>query len=98
VPGRDLPGSDPAAKYAPAPPYTLDAVCELSEDYFLVQNRDIDPVKDTVIAYSSGDHLCAVPSTGLAAPVRGCAAGAHARHSPMYSKRRRIPAGMRDRC
>jgi hypothetical protein len=39
-----------------------------------------------------------VPDTGLAARVRGCATGAHARHSPMYSKRRRIPADIGDRC
>lgn len=55
VPGQDLPGGDPAPKYTPTTPYTLDAVCELSEDYFLVQNHDIDPAKDTVIAYSRAD-------------------------------------------
>ena len=41
--------------YTPTPPFTLNAVSELSEDYFLVQNHRIDPAKDKVVAYSRAD-------------------------------------------
>lgn len=41
--------------YTTQPPYTLTDQCELSEDYFLVQNHQIDPAKDTVVAYSRTD-------------------------------------------
>ncbi|GAA3617440.1 hypothetical protein [Microlunatus ginsengisoli] len=52
--GARLAGAQP---YAPTKPYQLASVCELSEDYFLVQNHSIDPDKDKVVAYSRSDGL-----------------------------------------
>ena len=55
-PSKPAPGGD-NAPYAPTQPYQLSSTCELSEDYFLVQNHLIDPAKDTVVAYSRSDGL-----------------------------------------
>lgn len=38
--------------YAPVAPFALTAACELSEDYFVVQNHQIDPAHDKVAAYT----------------------------------------------
>lgn len=38
-----------------SPPYQFGVQAELSEDYFLVVNHQIDPTKDKVVAYSRAD-------------------------------------------
>lgn len=41
--------------FRPQAPFALNVGCELSEDYFPVQNHAINPKKDRVVAYSRAD-------------------------------------------
>lgn len=41
--------------YVPEAPFALAVSSELSQDFFLFQTHQVDPVKDTVVAYSRAD-------------------------------------------